>query len=395
MDPKLVTLKIKRDDTLFKLEEYNRDIQSDADEIRLYISQNFDKRILHSARVSTLIATACLSDKHTTLTEWWDKASDENIHKRLSGSLIGITTACFAKRIENTKHEKLEINRNDFIKSVALKNRGLIDNSQVAHDFIFCSFDSTYNERDYPRPIALSANNIEDFTELFLKIKREKIDHAFGIENEAQPALFDEFDTYGREKSLAALVWELYENTLQHGNRDENNNLIEGIRTLSIKRHIFNKADEFKRQSEGFDELHFYLERIAKIKKYKKLWFYEITIIDSGIGIIKRFLASRPDFAQDPAFMKLSEFEKLNYIIKESLSSKMFSSAGKGIKNALKNLMRLGGFATIRTNNVWAFFDGTSKASKVIPTFTKVRSTFTLEETRGTSYSIILPISPK
>jgi hypothetical protein len=395
MDTPVLEVKIKKDDTLLKLEEHNRTINSDGKEIRMYVPQNFEKRIFHSARMSALIATACLGDKTTTLTEWWDKASNENIHERLSGTLVGITSAFLAQRIENSKHEKLEINLNEFVRSVAHNNRGLIDNSQFGHDFIFCSFDSTIDGRDYPRPIALSANNVQDFTREFLKIKREKIDLAFGISNAGQASLFLEYNTYEREKSLAALLFELYENTIQHGNRDENNSLIEGVRTFSVKRHIFNKPDEIKKQTEGFQELQYYFDRIAKSKNYKKLWFYEVTIIDNGIGIVKRFIASRPDFKKDSSFMALPTFEKLNHIITQSLSSKLFTGAGKGIKIALKNLIGLDGFATIRTNDIWAYFDGTARESKVSPSFTKVKTASKLENTRGTSYSIILPVSPK
>lgn len=393
MDQDVLKVQIKKDDTLFQLEEHNRIMHERGKGIHMYLSRNYEKKFFNTTWICSLIATASNIDKNFTLTDWWDKSTNENIGLRLSSNIIGITSACHANRIENSKHEKLELNVEDFIKSLAHKNQGLIDNSAVGQDFIFCAFDSSNVKRYFPRPGALSGANVAEFTEQFMRIKREKIDRAFGISNQGQTSLFEKYDTYENEKNLAALVYELYENTIQHGNKDEKGSLIEGVRTLSIKRHIINKPEELTHQSENFPELSHYFQDIAAERMNKHLWFYEISILDNGIGIVKRFLASRPEYRDDASFTKLSDFDKLNYIITESLSSKLLSGAGRGIKNALKNLIRLDGFVSLRTNDIWAYFNGRSKTAKITPSFIKVNTKEELENMRGTSYSIIIPVS--
>jgi hypothetical protein len=393
MSAEILDLRIKTDDTLIDFEKYNSEIYHNTSGIRMRLSKNYDKKFFNTTWISSLIATASCGPKKLILTDWVGSKNNENINESFSDSLIGITSAYLADEILDSKHEKLKLDIHEIVTNIALEKKGMIDNADSGHTFTFCSFDSNDQKKFFPRPLALSAEGIQDFTDKFLKIKRNKIDSAFGINNHEQASLFNEYDTYQKEKVLAALVYELYENTIQHGNKDENNELIEGIRTFSIKRHIANKPDELKNQSESFNELGSYLARISKGKKNKDLKFYEISIVDNGIGIINRFLASRPEYQSDKNFKRLSDFQKLNFIITQSLSSKMFPGAGKGIKIALKNLTSLNGFVSLRTNDIWAFFDGSSMVSKISPSFQQVATKLKLDNMRGTSYNILIPVS--
>ena len=392
MNPFVVDVKIKAGDTLIDLEKHNSKIRSDASEVRIYLSKNYKKRFFNDTWISSLIANASLDHKKLVLTDLTEGSKDK-ITNRFSDSLIGLTSAYHADVIENSKHEKLQIDIDEIIKSIAVNQKGLIDDSSAGHTFVFCSFDSNDRKNYFPRPLALSAEGVDDFTEKFLKIKRNKIDIAFGIANQMDNVLFPEYNTYQREKGFASFIYELYENTFQHGNKDENNDLIQGMRSFSIRRHIAANFSELKRQAENFGELGNYLTGVSKHKKYKNFSFYEISIIDNGIGIIKRFLASRPEFKVDEKFQCLSEFQKLNYIITQSLSSKLFSGAGKGIKNALRNIFYLEGFLSIRTNNVWAYFDGQDQSSRITPQFRHVKTDVKIDSIRGTHYNILIPVS--
>ncbi len=71
----------------------------------------------------------------------------------------------------------------------------------------------------------------------------------------------------------------------------------------------------------------------------------------------------------------------------------MFPGAGKGIKIVLKNLIGLGGFVCLRTNDIWAYFDGTSMSSKISPSFSQVNPNLKLDNMRGTCYNILIPVS--
>lgn len=394
MNPNVLDLKIKTGDTLIDFEKYNSRIKDNISEVHMRLSRNFEKKFFNDTWISSLIATASFGDKKLILTDWWDKSNNENIANRLSDSLIGITSAYLADEIKNSKDERLQIDIQEIITSVALGKRGLIDNFH-GHTFTFCSFDSSDKQKYFPRPLALSAESLQEFTDKFLKIKRNNIDTAFGIRDVGN-TLFAEYNTYQQEKNFAAFIYELYENTIQHGNKNESNNLIEGIRSFSIKRHIAQQLEELKTQAENFSELDEYLTSIANSKKHKNLWFYEVSIVDSGIGIVKRFLASRPDYKDDETFKQLSDFEKLNFIIEKSLSSKLFPGAGKGIKGALRNINSLDGFVSLRTNDIWVYFNGKKNSKEEAINFKSVDTdNLQLDSIRGTCYNILIPVSPQ
>ena len=108
------------------------------------------------------------------------------------------------------------------------------------------------------------------------------------------------------------------------------------------------------------------------------------------MGIIKRFLASRPDYNLDADFTQLTDLEKINFIIEKSLSSKLFSGAGQGIKGALRSIQELNGFLSLRTNDLWIYFDGTDSLKDF--SFNPVQTSMKLSDKRGTSYNILIPI---
>lgn len=394
MSSGVLDLKINTGDTLIDFENYNSQLKANIYEVHMHLAKNYKRKFFNDSWISSLIAKASSGDRRLVLTEWWDKTNDDNIGSRLSGSLIGITSAYLADKIQNSKHEQLNIDVQQIIDTVALSKKGLIDDTSSGHTFTFCSFDSADKKKYFPRPLALSAENVTEFTDKFLKIKRDKIDSAFAIQHGTH-SLFQEYDTYQSEKNFAALIYELYENTIQHGNKDENNDLIEGIRSFTIKRHAITHMEDLKNVSENFTELTQYLSGIAEKRKRRNLMFYEISIVDNGIGIIKRFLASRPDYRDNEPFNKLSDFEKLNFIIEKSLSSKLFPGAGKGIKGTLRNISSLKAFVSLRTNNLWVYFDGTGKTMNDAFIFDPVKTELQLDTINGTCYNILIPVAAR
>ena len=270
MSSGVLDLKINTGDTLIDFENYNSQLKANIHEVHMRLAKNYKRKFFNDSWISSLIAKASSGDRQLVLTEWWDKTNDDNIGSRLSGSLIGITSAYLADKIQNSKHEQLNIDIQQIIDTVALDKKGLIDDTSSGHTFTFCSFDSDDKKKYFPRPLALSAENVTEFTDKFLKIKRDKIDSAFAIQHGTH-SLFQEYDTYQSEKNFAALIYELYENTIQHGNKDENNDLIEGIRSFTIKRHAITHMEDLKSVSENFTELTQYLSGIAEKRKRRNL----------------------------------------------------------------------------------------------------------------------------
>ncbi|MDE3183949.1 MAG: hypothetical protein KGM16_11070 [Bacteroidota bacterium] len=393
MNSTVLDLKINTSDTLSDFENYNSQLKEEVSEVHLYLAKNFKRKFFNDAWISSLIAKASSGSRKLVVTEWGDRGAKGF---QLGDSLIGVTSAYLADEIKNSKSQKIQVDVQQIIESIALSNKGMIDcNSSTGHTFTFCSFDSRDKNKYFPRPLALSAENINEFTDIFLKIKRDKIDKAFGIAPPGTSSLFEDYHPYQMERSFAALIYELYENTIQHGNKDESNNLVEGVRSFSIKRHTITNTDDFKSGAENFAELTGYMASISAMRNQKSLRFYEISIVDNGIGIIKRFVASRPDFLESEPFKSLPDFEKLNFIIDKSLSSKLFPGAGKGIKGALRNISDLKGFISLRTNDLWACYDGTEKVTNDNFAFKPVKTKLQLDNISGTCYNILIPVSPR
>jgi hypothetical protein len=145
------------------------------------------------------------------------------------------------------------------------------------------------------------------------------------------------------------------------------------------KKQLIEYADQF-------DELNAY---ISKLKKGNAN-FYEISISDNGLGIINRFLATRPEYKSNADFFRLSEAEKINEIINKSLSSKPFEGSGRGLAIALNSIRELSGFASLRTGNTWAYFDGLNKEVTNL-SFQRVNKD--VSPMRGTNYNILIPIT--
>ncbi len=349
--------------------------------INLQLPRNYEHDLFKDNWINTLVNTAADRTTHLVINDWGNQA-ESNIDNWLKQSLVGINIAFLASEIRNDKKRNVGFDIHKIVENIVFDHRGmLVDEASNDTSFTFLSFDGRgANGLNLPRPAILSAKERKDFVSEFLKIKRDKIDTAFEISNTSD--LFT--DVYKNNLNFAEFIFELFENTNQHGNLGENNEKLKGIRSFTIKRHRFTK-ESISNKSKNFNELNTYLE---SFKVHNRMKFFEISIADNGIGIIKRFLASRPDYATEQEFVDLTDLGKLNYIIEKSLSSKLFSGAGKGIKFALDNIRTLEGFATVRTNNIWAYFDGKNAGEL---TFSGVTPADSHPEVRGTFYNILIP----
>lgn len=353
--------------------------------IEIRLPRNHQKNFFKDSWLTSLINNAAGKNSHLTIFDYTDEGIDA-LSERFARSLVGLMAAYMAERIENNRKEFISIDVHEMIEKIVFDDRGLFEQTEAGgKTFSFLSFDAAESDGksvNAPRPMVLSAATKSEFIEKFLRIKREIIDKVFGLG--PQISLFD--DTFERERDLAILIYELYENTNQHGRYNERGELIKGIRSFNIKRHIGSKKDMLQ-QADSFEPLRHYLDCFEK----GELKFYEISISDNGLGVINRFLASRPDYKSDAEFMGLSSLEKLNQIVDRSLSSKLFSGSGKGIRTALSNIRALHGFLTLRTNDCWTYYNG--KVDDQSAQWKPVAQQVEFADIRGTSYNILLPVT--
>jgi hypothetical protein len=378
-------IQIANDSTLWDIED-NLSSLEQAMPVRINLPRRSKKNFFKDSWLTSLITNAAVKSGHLTI---HDYTMDDlaGMQLRFSRSLVGVLSAYMAATIENNQRISVPIDVHEIIEQIAYDHFGLFEQKEGGGKSFTClSFDTPAGDGavNTARPMVLSAENKRDFIEQFLRIKRDKIDGAFGIKS--QLSLFEA--TYELEESLASLIYELYENTNQHGRFDENRKLIKGIRSFNVKRHIATRQQGLE-QADSFTPL---VEYFNGFPPTGDLRFYEVSISDNGLGIIGKFLSSRPDYSNDPEFSSLDELEKLNAIVERSLSSKLFPGAGKGIRTALSIVRQLKGFLTLRTNNCWVYYDGRSQHQSL--RLTPVNGdNKAIANIRGTYYNILLPVA--
>jgi hypothetical protein len=145
------------------------------------------------------------------------------------------------------------------------------------------------------------------------------------------------------------------------------------------------------RRAESFPELQEYLNQT--ISGSGTFIFYEVSVSDHGLGIIDRFLATRPEFRSDATILN-ARIILLNRIVREALSSKYRTGAGHGLRRALAAVDTLRGFLSLRTDRLWLHHTSATTASlatrlQLIP----VESSEDLPLAAGTHFNMLFPLT--
>lgn len=383
MSGEAVNLAIEKNNTLRDVENSLSKLKDNVTTVNLRLPRHHKMVLFKDSWITSLISTAS-QGRELNITDWNQSDDISNIKDRFSNSLIGITSALLANEISNSKRQKFHLNINDIIEHVVYEQNGMIEDHESGKSFVFCSFDSNEDQTNFPGPLALTASTKEEFVRKFLDIKREKIDYV-SKNGSHQLSFTHEFD-----RELASLIFELYENTSQHGKYDEKNKIIKGVRSFSIKRHSSHDTRMLIDQANDFDELQKY---IISLRQKKNLHFYEISISDNGLGIVGRLQVTRPSLLSNETFQNQSQIEKLNHIIANTLSSKLYPGSGLGLTIALRNLANLKGFLSLRTGNQWAHFDGSNHQFGDSARLQQIKNSNGLSNIKGTHYNILIPFA--
>lgn len=379
MPDKAVHLAIEKDNTIRDVERYFAELNDSVTEVNIKLPRHHKMTLFKDSWITSLISNASRG-RQLHITDW-NALNDQNqITDRFSNSLIGVTSAFMANEISNVRREKYHLNIHEIIEHIVYDQNGVIEDSESGKSWVFCSFDSTEEDENYPKPFALTSSTKREFIQKFLDFKKEKIDTAGSMSSGHLPFSYEE------DWDLPSLIFELYENTNQHGKYDANERIIKGVRSFSIRRHVATDYKKLIDQAKEFDELQNFIEANG-LKK--NLRFYEISISDNGMGISDRLLATRPELLQGVGFEKMDPSDQLNYIISKTLSSKLYPGSGLGLTTALRNLVTLKGFMSLRTGSQWVYFDGRNNSStlKLLP----IRNTESLSKIKGTHYNILIP----
>ncbi|MCH7915731.1 MAG: hypothetical protein IH856_22300 [Deltaproteobacteria bacterium] len=373
-------------------------VSESDDEVHLWLPRAIGAQFFKSSSVAALIASAA-SNRRLSVIDWTQTKNVSEINQRFGTTIEGLTSLIYSDHILNATKDAIDPDTSN-IKWTIVQREGIAEPDARGASLTFCAFDET----DAPSiPIAfISMDTKEKFSREFIKYRRKYFEAGVGekYSEQIEPALF-EHDVGGEklqvarpssDVDLAHFVFELFQNSLEHGCKDEKGRVVRGFRYITIRKHISHNKDEFISRAADFYELKRYLD--SNISGNRTFSFYEISISDHGLGIIERFSVTRPDLdvecegGEDQARL-------INRIMAHALSSKRaVSGAGHGLKRAMNAVKRLRGFVSLRTNNCWLYYTHNSSPSHAADVeLFPVRESENLPRVAGTHVNMLFPLS--
>lgn len=382
-------LEILTRSTLLDVEELARQLNAtQEDTVDIWLPTDIGAQFFKESRIAALLATGA-ARRELIVTDWIGQSDIDRNRKRFGARIEGIAGVVYAKEIINAKKERLSFGSVD-LKEAVIDRAGILE-PKIAEleigeqkggspSLTFCAFDD-----EAPVPIAFAGLTKDAFISEFRDYRRRVFEIGVG-ENYSERVKFED------DRALAGFVYELYQNSFEHGRLDEHGNVIAGVRYIRLRKHIDHDKDAFIKRADGFPELEAYLNAVVPPKK--SFMFYEISVSDQGLGIADRFLATRPEFASEVDTLE-KRIVLINRIIDEALSSKRSpSGAGYGLRRAMAAAKSLRGFISLRTDRLWlyqAFAAGhTSSQGFTLP---PVNSSHDLPPIVGTHFNMLFPLS--
>ncbi len=201
-------------------------------------------------------------------------------------------------------------------------------------------------------------------------------------------------------QTISLLIRELFENTNDHATSDECGKEYyweyPNVRSIIAKYITFNPndADSIKTLSDVPHRL-FYQKALLDYTATKIIDFLEVTVIDNGPGIAKRWLShvSPKDKIEN---ISIDSEEKL---VREAFelgkTTKNISGTGIGLNTVIKSLVKLKALLRLRTGRLCLYQSFSGNSKQVFAPSHWLNNRKELPRTVGTSFSILIPLSSK
>jgi hypothetical protein len=348
--------------------------------IEMRLARNVRSDFFCESRLAALLATA---GRHHNLTvsDWHREWNDDEIEAHYRTSLVGIAAVLHSGRLTNDRGKDLPESREALFERIGIAG-GLLEPRKGGHrgkSITFCAFDPDWSE---PAAFSGTLNQPELFKNLLRRYRRKYLEIGEGV---AHTDITREADD-----RLGDFIFELYQNTYEHGRLTSDGEPPRGMRYLRLRKYL-DRKEHYIARSEGFEELKAYLE--AVVPEGETFKFYEVTVSDNGLGMITRFLKTRSDFLRRPDSTEDS-VALVNELLTTPLTSKRdFPGAGYGLPRALDAISRLHGFISLRTDGLW-LYGHSAQDDVALPQsgLRSVASTPELGAIVGTHFNILLPL---
>lgn len=193
---------------------------------------------------------------------------------------------------------------------------------------------------------------------------------------------------------LGSVLWELIANADQHAVKDVGGNKYKkALRGTSIKLNRISRQDALSYSDREPELARFILKHFLKSEV---LDFLEISVIDSGPGLARRWLTAKEGRPVE-SLEKLDLNEELNATLdcfKKHMTSKPDSeSSGMGLHNALQALNKLKAYVRVRTGRLSLnqAFQGRSGIMEFEPSARGTQQELAAAE--GTVFTICIPVN--
>jgi len=385
---------------LHEIERLLQDDYQQSDTVDLQLPTDFGAQFFKFTRVGYLIAS--LSHRCKLRIIETQPFTDAQRQTRYGTTVEGLAVLGYARAFVDLRGAPVSPDRRSLMWRVQ-EREGRVEEAGLGASLSYCCFD--YRDKDKSStslPIALSKINADrkGFVSDFKKVRKQFFEQGiaagyssrasqqnlFSVQANADPTSSD----MDPDEALTSFVFEVFQNGFRHGCRDAVGLPIPGLRYLALRKHIAQSKADFLERAEGFRELANYLEENTLSSGTSS--FLEISISDHGLGIVDRFVATRPEFRLADDKIE-SQAELLISIIEKSLTSNTTQSgAGRGLERALDAVRDLRGFVSLRTGRLWMYAAAPVAYSNRPLSLARVGATDHLSYIAGTHFNLLLPL---
>lgn len=310
----------------------------------------------------------------------------------------GISALYFASQVSSSKGESISKREalQPAVACIAAMQEGRYLETMHGRGVFLACFAGAKNE--YLRPFYSSAS--EDS----LRSRDEFITLTNQIISACAPHAVRKI-TPDRLTAIGALLYELFKNTHEHAVTDQLGVRYEkNIRAVLVKFIAVQAQKEGEGVLSGDDSSHafFFLRNLThrKIHAQKEgrpragvqTHFLELTVLDTGPGLVRRWLAKFPGKALNDLTIE-DEVDIVKNCFAMHSTTKENRSGGGGLDRVVQTLVELNGFLRLRTGRICLVQDFSSEKTRGFSPKHWDASQTELPPTTGAVYSIIIPLS--
>jgi len=345
-------LNIPKNPSLWDIELVNIKAASlpEHDHIVLQTPRNTRRSLLADVAIAKLIATLHQRSGGLTFRDFYDSwtgigttVTHDRFLREIDGAaaLVYCAAPSEIRHIDNRRKERAPDSlRRDLMAHVA--RTGYLEQTLEGDSASIFGPSRTFVAIDpeYPVPpgMMISDGKLSSLDNEITKIYRQ-----FGT------ALKENRLSHAPSRMLYEALYEIFQNTFDHGRLPENGQTGAGIRFIRFYKYIGLSNQDLARRARGFEPLQQYFAR----RENQQFRFLEVTVGDGGPGILSHF--SKSEHAQQ--LKGADAMAQMNQILTTNLSSKLMPGAGLGLPLALAALSSLRAFASLRSDNLWLYRD--------------------------------------